>query len=100
MTTFHFQTHVSDSGVITLPPQAENLYGKVVVVNVDLPSEQKPKRSFEEKKQTAKDRTKKQERKRAFEELCDAWCADERSTEEIIRDIYESRTIGRERDPL
>ena len=42
----------------------------------------------------------KQERKRAFEELCDAWCADERSTEEIICDIYESRTIGREREPL
>ena len=63
MTTFHFQTHVSDSGVITLPPQAENLYGKVVVVNVDLPSEQKPKRSFEEE---AKDLAKKQERKRAF----------------------------------
>ena len=80
MTTFHFQTHVSDSGGITLPPQAENLYGKIVVVNVDLPSEQKSKR--------------------AFEELCDAWCSDERSTEEIIRDIYESRTIGRERDPL
>ena len=80
MTTFYFQTHVSDNGVITLPPQAEKLYGKVVVVNLDLPSEQKTKRSFEE--------------------LCDAWCADERSTEEIIRDIYESRTIGRERDPL
>ena len=97
MTTFHFQTHVSDSGVITLPLQAENLYGKVVEVNVDLPSEQKSKRSFEEE---AKDLAKKQERKRAFEKLCDAWCADERSTEEIIRDIYESRTIGRERDPL
>ena len=80
MTTFHFQTHVSDSGVIILPPQAENLYGKIVEVNLDLPSKQKTKCSFEE--------------------LCDAWCADERSTEEIIRDIYESRTIGRERDPL
>ena len=38
--------------------------------------------------------------KYSFEELCDAWCADERSTEEIIRDIYDSRTFGRERDPL
>ena len=35
MTAFHFQTHVSDSGVITLPPQAKRLYGKAVVVNVD-----------------------------------------------------------------
>jgi hypothetical protein len=80
MTVFHFQTHVSDGGVITLPPSARNLYGKNVVVNVDI--DDKPKR------------------KNSFEELCDAWCADERSTEEIIRDIYESRTIGRERDPL
>ena len=39
MTTFHFQTHVSESGVITLPPQAEKLYGKVVIVNVDQPFE-------------------------------------------------------------
>jgi len=37
MTTFHFQTHVSDSGVITLPPQAEKLYGKTVVVNIAQP---------------------------------------------------------------
>ena len=35
MTTFNFQTHVSDSGVITLPPQAKKLYGKTVVTNVD-----------------------------------------------------------------
>ena len=48
MTTFHFQTHVSESGVITLPPDARNLYGKDVVVNVDLPSKPKLKRSFEE----------------------------------------------------
>ena len=37
MTMFHFQTHVSESGVISLPPQAEELYGKVVVVNVAQP---------------------------------------------------------------
>ena len=48
MTTFHFQTHVSESGVITLPPDAMNLYGKDVVVNVDLPSIPKPKRSLKE----------------------------------------------------
>ena len=39
MTTFHFQPHVSDNGVISLPPQAEELYGKVVVVNVAKPSD-------------------------------------------------------------
>ena len=83
MTTFHFQTYVSDSGVMTLPPLPETFYGENVTVKVDV-----------------KEQAKKRERKRAFEELCDAWCADERSTEEIIRDIYESRTTGREREPL
>ena len=80
MTTFHFQTHVSDSGVITLPPDAMNLFGKRVKINVDVDD--------------------KSQQKISFEELCDAWCADERSAEDIIRDIYESRTIGRERDLL
>jgi len=80
MTTFNFQTHVSDSGVITLPPDAMNLYGKNVRIHVDVDD--------------------KSQRKNSFEQLCDAWCADERTTEEIIRDIYESRTIGREREPL
>jgi len=32
MTTFHFQTHVSDSGVITLPPE---FYDRKVVVSVE-----------------------------------------------------------------
>jgi hypothetical protein len=35
MTAIYFQTHVSESGVITLPPQAKSLYGKAVMVNVD-----------------------------------------------------------------
>ena len=125
MTTFHFQTHVSESGVITLPPLPATFYGEDVTVNVDV--RLKPKREIsldelcgawgnEEDRDDVdrmvaaihegriigqeKDKQSTQERKRAFEELCDAWCADERSTEEIIRDIYESRTIGRERDPL
>jgi hypothetical protein len=34
MTTFHFQTHVSDRGVITLPPDAKDFYGANVSVNV------------------------------------------------------------------
>jgi len=32
MTTFHFQTHVSDSGVITLPPE---FYGRRVIVSLN-----------------------------------------------------------------
>jgi hypothetical protein len=47
MTTFNFQTHVSESGVITLPPQAKTFYGKTVVVNVD--------QSFEDDWQTPSD---------------------------------------------
>jgi len=82
VTNFHFQTHVSDCGVITLPPDAMNFYGKKVVVNVDVDVDDNPQRNI------------------SFEELCDAWCADERSAEEVIRDIYESRTVGREREPL
>ena len=34
MTTFQFQTHVSDSGVITLPMSAQDLYGKDVMLNI------------------------------------------------------------------
>ena len=36
MTTFHFQTHVSDSGVITLPLLPETFYGENVTVKVDV----------------------------------------------------------------
>jgi hypothetical protein len=36
MTTFQFQTHVSDSGVITLPTLAETFYGEDVTVKVDM----------------------------------------------------------------
>jgi hypothetical protein len=57
--------------VITLPPDAKNLYGKSVKVNVD--ADDMPPR------------------KNSFEGLCDTWCADERSAEEIVRDIYSSR---------
>ena len=35
MTTFHFQTHVSDNGMIMLPLDAKDFYGKNVSVNVD-----------------------------------------------------------------
>jgi hypothetical protein len=80
-TTFDYiETHVSDNGMVMLPPYVKSLYGHDVVMSIRLNCEQKPKRSFEE--------------------LCDAWCADPRSTEEIIRDIYDSRTNGRERGPL
>ena len=36
--------------------------------------------------------------KRTFEELCRPWREDGRTAEEIIQDIYESRTVGRERE--
>ena len=85
LSTIHFQTHVSDGGEITLPPLPETFCGEYVTVKID---------RQENEKQSV------QERKRAFEELCTAWREDERSTEEILRDIYESRTGSREREPL
>ncbi|MDR0326941.1 MAG: hypothetical protein LBI05_01455 [Planctomycetaceae bacterium] len=80
MTTFHFQTHVSDCGAIIFPPLPENFHGENVVVNVDINDRPKGKS--------------------LLDEICGGWADDERTTEEIISDIYESRTIGRERDPL
>ena len=80
MTTFHFQTQVSDSGVMALPPLPATFYGENVSVKVDV-SDQPKRRS-------------------RLDEICGGWMDDERSTEEIIRDIYESRTFGRERAPL
>jgi NAD dependent epimerase/dehydratase family enzyme len=71
MTTFHFQTHVSDSGVITLPPLPLDFYGEDVVVNIDMDDQPK--------------------RKSFLDEICGGWEDDERATEEIIREIYESR---------
>ena len=78
MTTFHFQTHVSESGVITLPPDARNLYGKDVVVNVDLPSKPKPKRSLRE--------------------LCGIWDNEEdcEDIDRMVAAIHEGRLLGRE----
>jgi len=38
MTTLHFQTHVSDSGVITLP-LPDSFRGENVTVKVDVPSD-------------------------------------------------------------
>ena len=35
MTTFHFQTHVSDGGVMTLPSLPETFYGEDVIVKID-----------------------------------------------------------------
>ena len=85
LSTIHFQAHVSDVGEITLPPLPEIFFGENIIVKID---------KQEKEKQSA------QERKRAFDELCKAWREDERSTEEILRDIYESRTGSREREPL
>ena len=40
MTTFHFQTHVSDGGVMILPPLPESFHGTNVTVKVDVRVEQ------------------------------------------------------------
>ena len=82
MTTFHFQTHVSESGVITLPPDARNLYGKDVVVNVDLPSKPKLKRSLRE--------------------LCGIWDNEEdrEDIDRMVAAIHEGRLLGTEREGL
>jgi len=78
MTTFHFQTHVPSSGMITIPLLPETFHGEDVTVKIDRNA--KPKREI------------------SLDELCGAWSDDSRTTEEIIREIYESRSIGRERD--
>ena len=85
LSTIHLQTHVSDVGEIALPPFPETFFGENVTVKID---------------RQEKEKLSAQERKRAFEELCKPWREDERSTEEILRDIYESRTGSREREPL
>jgi len=67
MTTLHFQTHVSDSGVITLPPDARNLYGKNVVVNVDVDDKKKSRTRSESVKRTP------EERRIAIEKFMETW---------------------------
>ena len=81
MTTFHFQTHVSDSGVIMLPPLPETFYGESVTVNVD---------------------TNDQPRKRSFEELCGVWGNEEDrdDVDRMVAAIHESRLFGTKREPL
>ncbi len=91
MSTLQFETQVSPEGRISISLPPEYCNHKVVVHIEDVKKE--------DVGMTDK-RNKKQERKRAFDELCGAWREDERSAEEIIRDIYESRTFGREREPL
>ena len=36
MTTFHFQTHVSDNGMIALPLMPETFHGEDVTVRIDI----------------------------------------------------------------
>ena len=77
MTTFHFQTHVPSSGVIALPPLPDSFRGEDITVKVDV--NPNPKRES------------------LLDEISGAGRTnDERSAEEIIREIYESRTSGRE----
>ena len=66
--------------MITLP-LPDSFRGEDITVKVDVTA--KPKREI------------------SLDEICGAgWTDDERTTEEIIREIYEARTIGREREPL
>ena len=58
---------------MTLPPLPETFYGENVTVKVDV--KEQPKR------------------KSRLDEICGGWKDDERSTEEIIREIYESRVM-------
>ena len=50
MTTFHFQTHVSDSGVVTLPPE---FYDRKVVVSVNEDRDRLEKKTPIKKKRKA-----------------------------------------------
>jgi len=81
MTTLHFQTHVSDSGVITLPlPDA--FRGENVTVKVDVPSDRIPKRSFEE--------------------LCGVWSNEEdrEDVDRMVAAIHEGRLLETKRESL
>ena len=81
MSTLQYATQVPSDGYIALPPE---FHGHRVIVSMD-------KRTDEQLKH---------ERRSRLDEIRGGWKDDDRSTEEIIRDIYESRTIGRERDLL
>ena len=50
MTTFHFQTHVSDSGVITLPPE---FYDRRVVVSLNTTQDKSNEKNPVKKKRKA-----------------------------------------------
>ena len=67
MTTFHFQTHVSESGVIALPPDARRLYGKNVIVNVDVDDKKKPRSRSKRVERTP------EERQAAYEDFMASW---------------------------
>ena len=81
MTTFHFQTHVSENGVMTLPPLPETFYGENVTVNVNM---------------------KTPPHKRSFEELCGVWGNEEDcdDVDRMVAAIHESRLLGTKREPL
>jgi len=82
MTTFHFQTHVSDSGMITLPALPETLHGANVTVKID--QNVKPKRELRS------------------DRICGAWGEkeDREDIDRIVAAIHEGRLLGTERKPL
>ena len=81
MTIFQFQTHVSDSGVITLPPLPNTFYGENVTVKVNVKGSS-PRRSFEE--------------------LCGVWGNEEdrEDVDQMVAAIHEGRLLGTEREQL
>ena len=81
MTIFQFQTHVSDSGVITLPPLPETFCGENVTVKIDV---------------------KGSSTRRSFEELCGVWGNEEdrEDVDKMVAAIHEGRLLGTEREQL
>ena len=80
-TTLHFQTHVSDSGEITLP-LPDSFRGEDITVKVDVSSERTPKRSFEE--------------------LCGVWGNEEdrADIDRMVAAIHEGRLLETKRESL
>ena len=53
LTTLHFQTHVSDSGVITLPPLPDSFRGEDIAVKINVGREREPLSETEEQRRAA-----------------------------------------------
>ena len=87
MTTFRFQTHVSESGVMALPPLPETFYGENISVKIDV-SDQLQRADVPPR--------------RSFEELCGVWGHEEdrEDVDRMVAAIHESRLLNTEREQL